>query len=351
MISNSEISPIRQLVEQLDEVLERLDLAVRDHLKRALESGRLREALSFLLDALLLCKSSVLKAVMCELVFRHLGLSSLKVAALGPEGTFTHDVAVKLFGREGVVLYSSIRDVIRAVRDNIVPFGLVPLENSLEGIIHETLDCLEETDSVFINLCIERRVNFCIAASSDVTSLVDIETLYVNPYAYTQCRENVTKLLRSLKRIVYVSSTAESAKAVAESSRAACLVSRSCAELYGLKVLAEHVEDRESYTRFALISRVLLLRGDRTGIIFTISHRPGALYRVLEVFAKRSINLTMIYSRPTRKKPWQYYFYLEFEGSLTEELYRELSQLCHTLRPLGSYVSLSLDESKFLSSH
>jgi len=340
-MSHSESSSLTELVEKLDENLTRLERVLTDYFKQLLAKRDLERFITELADLLRYCKSDVARSVILELALK-CSTDELKVAVLGPEGTFTHDVAVRFFSERSILLLSSVRDVVKAVSNNTAVFGVVPLENSLEGIVHETLDALEETSNVFINMCVERRVGFCIAASRDVESLSEIETLYVNPYAYMQCRENVSKLLSSVRRVVYVQSTAESAKIVSESCKAACLVSRSCAERYGLKVLIDHVEDRESYTKFALISRVFLRAGDRTSIIFTIPHRPGSLYRVLEVFARRSINLTMIYSRPTRRKPWHYYFYLEFEGSLTDELLVELNSVCSTLRLLGSYIIASL---------
>ncbi len=335
-----DINVLRELVRKLDSDLNSLSAALQSYMRRHLSGCNVKDLLSVLASLVSECRNSRLRLMLAELMFRDLDCK-YKVATLGPEGTFSHEVSLKLFSADSILLCTTIRDVIKAVRDGVTPFGVAPFENSLEGIVHETLDSLEESDSVYINMCIEHRVNFCIAVSDDVRTLDDVELLYANPYAYQQCRNNVRALLRNVKSVIYVSSTAESARAVRESRKAACIVSKSCALLYGLRIAAEHVEDQETYTKFVLLSRTSLSEGDRTGLIFTIPHRPGSLYSVLEVFARRGINLTMIYSRPTRKRPWQYYFYLEFEGSLVEDLERELSRVCHSLRPLGSYLVTS----------
>jgi len=265
----------------------------------------------------------------------------VKVAYLGPEGTFTHEVALSLFGKNvEFVSYETITDVIKAVSRGDVDLSIVPFENSLEGIVHETLDALESTTNVFVNLCVEKRINMCLVVSDDVSKLDDIEILYVQPYAYAQCRFFISRRLKNIKNVIFVESTSKSLDNVAKNSRCACLASKLGAKIRGLKILMEHVEDFESYTKFILISRKMFRSGDRTSIIFTVKHVPGALYSVLEPFAKRGINLTMIYSRPLRKVPWSYYFYLEYDGSIDDDLISEVSSRCSYIRLLGSYLVL-----------
>ncbi len=189
-------------------------------------------------------------------------------------------------------------------------------------------------------MCVERRINMCLVVSNDVNRLDEIEVIYVQPYAYAQCRYFVSRRLKNVRNIIFVDSTSKSLEIIKNCSRAGTLACKLGAKIRGLKILLEHVEDFESYTKFIILSRKLITVGDRTSIIFTTRHVPGALYRVLECFAKRNINLTMIYSRPLRKVPWSYYFYLEYEGSYSEDLLREVSERCSSMRLLGSYLVL-----------
>jgi len=265
----------------------------------------------------------------------------VRIGYLGPEGTFTHEVALELLGQQiTYVPYDRISDVLRAVSRGDVELGIVPFENSLEGIVHETLDTLETLSNLYINLCVEKRINMCLVVSNDVKRIEDIEILYAQPYALAQCRLFVNRRLKNVREIIFTESTSRSLDLVKEGSRCGCLASKLGAKMRGLKILLEHVEDFESYTRFILVSRVMFKQGDRTGIIFTVKHVPGALYSALECFAKRGINLTMIYSRPLRKMPWSYYFYLEYEGSIDEDVLQEFEKRCSYVRLLGSYVVL-----------
>jgi prephenate dehydratase len=265
----------------------------------------------------------------------------VKIGFLGPEGTFTHEVALELFGQHVTyVSYDRISDVLKAVSRGDVELGIVPFENSLEGIVHETLDTLETLSNLYVNLCIEKRINMCLVVSEDVEKLEDVEVLYAQPYALAQCKFFVNRRLRNVKEIIFTESTSRSLDLVKNGRKCGCLASKLGAKMRGLKILLEHVEDFESYTRFIIVSRIMFTHGDRTGIIFTVKHVPGALYNALECFAKRRINLTMIYSRPLRKMPWSYYFYLEYEGSIDDDLIREFESKCSYVRLLGSYVIL-----------
>jgi len=218
--------------------------------------------------------------------------------------------------------------------------GIVPFENSVEGIVHETLDNLEEKRSVYVNMCIEHKIRMCLAVSDDVNSFDDIKILYAQPYALAQCRSFVSRNLSHVE-IIQVSSTSRALEKVKSESSSACLCSCHGAQMRGVKVLAEDVQDWESYTRFIVISRMLTRAGDRVSLLFTVRHEPGALYRALEVFAKRGINLTMIYSRPLRRIPWRYYFYLEYEGELDEDVLHELEHRCTSVRIVGQYPLVS----------
>ncbi len=265
-----------------------------------------------------------------------------RIVYLGPEGSFTHEVATLLRG--DLVPVDTISDVFRCVSDGTADIGVVPLENSLEGIVNETVDCFVENLGVYIVQCIEYKVSLCLAVSDDVRSLEDIKVLYAHPHALSQARSLISRL-RGVE-IVYTSSTSRALDRVKSGRGAAAIASRYGIVLRGLRVLLENVEDRPSYTRFVVIGRSLVERGERTSMTFIVDNRPGALYRAIEPFSRHNINISMIYSRPTRMKPWEYYFYMEVECSLDDERcrraieeFRERTRLCNVL---GSYFTIRL---------
>ncbi len=312
---------------------------IRDKIRRVLEGLTIVDAIKLLSDLArrLSRESRVLIASLLPLSVS----GDVRVGFLGPEGTFTHEVSLELFGQYvKYVSYDRVSDVLKAVSRGDVELGVVPFENSLEGIVHETLDTLETLSNLYVNLCIEKRINMCLIVSDDVEKLEDIEVLYAQPYALAQCKFFVSRRLRNVREIIFTESTSRSLDLVKNGRRCGCLASKLGAKMRGLKILLEHVEDFESYTRFVVVSRTMFSSGDRTGIIFTVKHVPGALYSALECFAKRGINLTMIYSRPLRKMPWSYYFYLEYEGSIDDDLIKEFEGRCSYVRLLGSYVIL-----------
>ncbi len=327
------ISQLRSSIKQLDEVMDALRRTVSEYLK----CGQADYIINIVANIASSLNDPITRRFVLEKLFSEPVGENIRVAYLGPEGSFCHEVLRSLFKRSVEEIdCTSITEVFEKVQSGQALLGLVPLENSLEGIVHETIDNLEERRSVYMNLCIEHRIRLCLAVSDDVESLDDVRVLYAQPYALAQCRTFISRYLRSVD-IVHVTSTSRALQYVKTSSRSACLCSCTGARSLGVKILAEDVQDGESYTKFALISKTLTRAGDRVSIIFTVKHEPGALYRALEVFARRSINLTMIYSRPLRKIPWRYYFYLEYEGDIDEEVIDELEQRCTSIRIVGQY--------------
>lgn len=270
-------------------------------------------------------------------------IKPLRVAFLGPRGSFTEEAALKIFSDYGAVFISlpSIREVFRAVENGDADYGVVALENSLEGSVGETIDLLSNSN---VKICGETEIrirhNLIVRPG---TSPSDIKLVVSHPHAIAQCRNFIESRLRNV-RIESRSSTAEAVKEAVESVGVAAIGSELAAYIYGGEIIARGIEDhKDNYTRFIAIGRIALEKGVgmKTAVIFTLQHKPGALYRALEPFAVRGLNLTKIESRPIKGKPWEYLFFMEFEGfeesSMVSEALEELRMRTTQLKVLGSY--------------
>jgi len=265
----------------------------------------------------------------------------LKIAYLGPEATFTHLAAIKNFGKSAEYISTkSIADVFAEVEKGRADYGVVPIENSTEGVVNHTLDMFIESD---LKICAETLLEIlhCLLSQSD--DLQKIKRIYSHPQAFAQCRNWLEDHLPNAE-LVETASTAEAAQRVKKERTAAAIASDLASELYGLKIVASRIEDRsDNFTRFLVISRDFPPSSgvDKTSILFSIKDRVGALHDMLVPFKKHNINLTKIESRPTKKKAWEYIFFVDFVGHLTEENVQkalsELEEQCLYLKILGSY--------------
>lgn len=267
---------------------------------------------------------------------------SIEVAFQGEIGAYSEDAAFCFFGSSiQLKPCESLEEVFKAVEEEKVPFGLVPVENSLEGSIGQVYDLLLDSD---VKVCgeIELRIVHCLIAHPGV-SLSSIRKVYSHPQALAQCR-NFLKHLNC--ELIPTYDTAGSVKMIKEKGieDGAAVASERAAEIYGMKVIAKGIEDNpKNFTRFFVLSKqdALPTGNDKTSIVFSVEHKPGMLYRALEKFAIRNINLTKIESRPTRRKPWDYNFYLDFEGHREEQVVREaldnLEKVSLFIKVLGSY--------------
>lgn len=264
----------------------------------------------------------------------------LRIAYLGPAGSFSHTAAMLKFGQS--VEYEPLAD-IRSIFDEIskghCDLGLAPIENSTGGGVIETLDALIDTD---VKVCAEvlMAIHHNLLANCP---LEEIEKIYSKPEVFAQCRNWLTATFKEAKTIP-VASTARAAQMAAEEPHAAAIGSRVAAELYGLKMVCENIEDiANNITRFLVVSRedAKPTGEDKTAILFSTAHKAGALVDVLEVFKKYSINLTNIESRPSKKRGWEYYFFVDFLGHHTEERVQigmeESRKHCLQLSILGSF--------------
>ncbi len=273
----------------------------------------------------------------------------ITVAYLGPEATFTHQAGVEYFGLSArFVPVKFVEGIFEVVERGHVNYGIVPFENSTEGVVNRTLDAFMEFEKVKIVGEIYLRVSHHLLTKSGDTA--GIEKIYSHPHAIAQCRKWLAAVMPEAK-IVYVSSTAEAAKMAAENDDAAAIASDMAATLYGLKVAVRNIEDRrDNYTRFLVVGREETepTGRDKTSLLFSLSDEVGALKNILSCFSDKGINLTKIESRPSKKKPWDYIFYVDFEGHIKEDRVKEvlecLKKRCLFVKILGSYPACSFRE-------
>ena len=264
----------------------------------------------------------------------------LRIGYLGPGGSFSHTAAMLKFGQS--VEYEPLAD-IRGIFDEICKghcdLGIVPIENTTGGGVIETLDALVDFS---VKICSEvlMEIHHNLLANCP---LEEIEKIYSKPEVFAQCRNWLSATMKQAQT-VSVASTAKAAQMAAEEPGAAAIGSRIAAELYGLQIVCEHIEDiANNVTRFLVISRedAKPTGEDKTAILFSTAHKAGALADVLDVFKRHSINLTNIESRPSKKRQWEYYFFVDFVGHRTNEQVQkgleEARKHCLQLSILGSF--------------
>ncbi len=270
--------------------------------------------------------------------------SPLKIGYLGPEATFTHLAAIKKFGDKVKFLpYSDIPSIFWAVENKEVDFGVVPIENSTEGVVTHTLDMFIDSD---LNICSEVVLKVIHHLLGN-TTLKKIKKVYSHPQVFSQCRNWLQKHLSS-KELIPTPTTAKAAQIIQKKKDSACIASEACAKLYNLKVLVKNIQDSSgNITRFLVIGQYLTKPSgdDKTSILFSVKDRVGALHDMLVPFKKYRINLTKIESRPSKRKAWEYYFFVDFQGHREDKrvklALKELEKKCNFLKILGSYPRLT----------
>ena len=264
----------------------------------------------------------------------------LRIGYLGPGGSFSHTAAMLKFGQS--VEYEPLADII-SIFDEVskghCDLGLAPIENTTGGGVIETLDALIDSD---VKICAEvlMAIHHSLLANCPLDK---IEKIYSKPEVFAQCRNWLSATFKEAQTIP-VASSAKAAQTAADEPKAAAIGSSVAAELYGLRVVCENIEDNtNNITRFLVISRedAKPTGEDKTAILFSTAHKAGALADVLEVFKKYNINLTNIESRPSKKRQWEYYFFVDFVGHRTDKQVQdgleEARKHCLQLSVLGSF--------------
>ena len=266
----------------------------------------------------------------------------MKVAFQGESGAYSEMAALQHFGSSVELLpHKTLSDIFEAVENRKSDHAIVPIENSIEGSVNETYDLLLNTKLMVSNE-VYLRVVHCLISYGD-GSMEKIQAVYSHPQALGQCRGFIKS--HGFEPIPFYD-TAGSVKMLKELQieNAAAIAGERAAEIYGMKIFAKSIEDsKNNYTRFLVLSHndAEPTGNDKTLVIFTTKHMPGALHNVIEEFASADINLTMIMSRPTKEKPWEYNFYVDFEGHRSQQKIREclehLKDKTTFLKVIGSY--------------
>ncbi|MDE3022189.1 MAG: prephenate dehydratase [Pseudomonadota bacterium] len=265
----------------------------------------------------------------------------LDIAFLGPLGTWSHAATTKHFGQFARLCpASSIDEVFHSVESGSADYGLVPVENSTEGAIGRTLDLLLETP---LKICGEVVLPIHHCLLSRESDLASVRIVYSHIQSLGQCHAWLGSHLPGAERLSVVSN-AEAAKKATQEEGAAAIASRVAADLYGLTILAENIEDElQNTTRFLVLGQHAAARTghDRTSLVLAAANRPGAMHDMLAPFADHSVSLTKLESRPSRVALWEYVFYLDLEGHIEDEPVRlaidEVGRKASFVKILGSY--------------
>ncbi len=265
----------------------------------------------------------------------------VQVAYFGPEATYTHMAAMSHFGQStGFAPHPSIADVFDEVEKKNCEYGVVPVENSIEGSVNHTLDLFYGSD---LSICAEIYIPITHELLSKETTAEDVKVIYSHPQALAQCR---TWLRRHLPGVAVqeASSTSQAARLAAMTPGTAAIASPLAAVVYDLIVLASHIQDSaKNVTRFLVIGRdkVAPTGNDKTSLLFATAHVPGALYHSLRPIAEAGVNMVKLESRPSKSASWHYLFYVDLVGHMEDEpikkVVAEMQKTCAFIKWLGSY--------------
>ena len=266
---------------------------------------------------------------------------TMQVAFLGPEGTFTQAAALKHFGHSiNTLPMGAIDEVFREVESDTANYGVVPIENSTEGVINHTLDMFMQSS---LQICgeVELRIHHHVLGTGE--SLDNVSRVYSHQQSLAQCREWLDAHLPRAERIA-VSSNAEAARRVLHDKDAVAIAGDTAADIYELNILIANIEDEpDNTTRFLIIGKQQVQPSgkDKTSLMVSAKNQAGTLYRLLAPLVNNSISMTRLESRPSRKGMWDYVFFIDIEGHVADpsisQALQELESEAAMLKVLGSY--------------
>lgn len=265
----------------------------------------------------------------------------MTIAYLGPEGTYTQAAALKHFGHSVTTHpMATVDEVFREVEAGAADYGVVPVENTTEGVVPRTLDRFQSS-SLSISGEVVLRIHHQLLSRAD--SLSEVKRIYSHPQSLGQCREWLDANLPTVERIE-LSSNAEAARRVSKEAGAAAIAGEAAGELYGLQVLAANIEDEpDNTTRFLVIGKSGTPPSgeDKTSLLISTRNEPGALFRLLEPFSRNNISMSRIESRPSRRGMWDYVFFIDVNGHAEDahlsQALDELAKETTLMKILGSY--------------
>jgi chorismate mutase/prephenate dehydratase len=335
---------ILQLLEERSGVMVDVAQAKRDLQLPAYDPERERLILDRLSVRAARFPAEAIRAVYREVMRASLALQEpLKVAYLGPEGTFSHAAARSFFGLAATYCEATtFEGVFDAVARRQAHEGIIPIENSTEGSVIHAVDALV-SNNLFIRAEFEFEVSLCLLTRAP--GIASIQRVYSHPQPLGQCRMWLAKHMGTAQ-IVQSASTAAAVREALADPAGAAVGSPLASEIYEVPILRERIQDyAENFTRFVVVAREDAKRtgDDKTTVAFSIrdGHERGALLRVLAIFDEEGINLFRIESRPSREKAWDYVFLAELQGHRddghVDRAFRRLAEKCPMVKPLGSY--------------
>jgi chorismate mutase/prephenate dehydratase len=286
--------------------------------------------------------SDAIRSVYREIMSASLSLEGpQKVAYLGPRATFTHMACMQKFGSSAhYVPVNSIKDVFSEVERGRANFGVVPIENTTEGVVNHTLDMFIDSNLLIYGEILQEVSHHLLSKSG---LMGDVKKIYSHPHAIAQCRNWLETNLPHVP-VAEVTSTARAAEICLDEPDAAAIASELAGQLYGLKVIKARIEDNlNNVTRFLVLSQKAPERTgkDKTSLMLSVKDKVGALYDLLRPFASHGLNMTKIESRPSRRKAWEYIFFVDIEGHIEEDrvskAVEEIKGRCLFMKILGSY--------------
>ncbi len=284
-----------------------------------------------------------LRAIYREIMSSALSLEkTLTVAYLGPEATFTHQAAIRRFGSSlSYASQKTIGDVFTEVSKQHADYGVVPVENSTEGVVTHTLDMFVDSDLKIVAQIV-LPVRHCLLSKGKRSQ---IKKLFAHPQSLGQCRLWVQTNLPQAE-IIETSSNARSAELAAKEKYSAAIAGVLAAEKYGVPILEHDIQDNlANATRFLVLGRQCSppTGNDRTSLMFSLVDRVGALYQALVAFRRSRINMTKIESRPSKRKAWEYFFFVDCDGHYSDRKVAKalamLGEQCSYVKVLGSYLN------------
>ncbi len=286
--------------------------------------------------------NDAIRPVYREIMSASLSLEGIQtVAYLGPSATFTHLAALGKFGQSAEYLpVSGIKEVFDEVERGRALYGVVPIENSTEGVVSYTLDMFIDSNLIIYGE-VQQEISHHLMSKTDTVD--SVKTIYSHPHALAQCRNWLESHVPNVA-IRETPSTAGAAEKCAVEQDSAAIASEVAAQMYGLKILKSRIEDNiNNFTRFLVLCKHASdpTGKDKTSIMLSVKDRAGALYDLLRPFASNGINMTKIESRPSRRKAWEYIFFVDVEGHINDDRIRrtvdEIKSRCLFLKILGSY--------------
>jgi len=356
MPNNKELADYRQEIDAIDEEIVRL---LNERAKSVIEIGKLKKEADAnanlhkagreaqIIERLTKLTAGPFPAEGIRSVYREIMSASLaleapqKVAYLGPRATFTHMACTQKFGSAVQYLPAhSIKEVFQEVERGRANFGVVPVENTTEGVVNHTLDMFLDSDLLIYGEILQEVSHNLLSQSGNRS---EVRIISSHPQALAQCRNWLQANLPHVPT-VEAASTARAAEMCIDDPAVAAVASELAGQIYGLKAIKERIEDNpNNATRFLVLSRKPCERtaNDKTALMLSMRDKVGALYDLLRPFAAHGVNMTKIESRPSQRKAWEYVFFVDVEGNIDDDKVRaavdEIRPSCVLLKVLGSF--------------